>query len=232
MSSTPVEPTYVTSPRDKKLGLCFLIGPLAGLVLIMVAWAMTSFMISRSMVTTPTSEVVSSSAAIVSSVDLRTTVARIINVALGFLGILSVIGIIIGIPLGIIFLVRKTLDPSRVEYDKRSGKGGASVIPEEIRGWNWGAAGLPFIWGVYHHIWISLLKFVPFVGLIWWIVMGIKGNEWAWRKNDWVSVAQFKETQRKWMPWGIAFFVLSVLMTFVQLGQIAGTLAALSVGGK
>ena len=222
----PMERTHVTSSRDRKLGLFFLIVPWVALPLILAAWAVISFSLNRSSVTMAP-ETVSSSAAMVSSVDLRMTVARITRVGLGFLGILSIIGIMIGTPLGIIFLVRKTLDTANTKYDERSGKGSASIIPEEIKGWNWGAAGLPFIWGMYHHVWISLLKFVPIVGWIWWIVMGLKGNEWAWRKNYWVSVEQFKATQRKWMPWGIAFFILSVLITLGQLGQLAA-----SVGGR
>ncbi len=148
--------------------------------------------------------------------NARTTASRIISVLLGLLGVICVIGIVFGIPFGIILLVKKKLDPS-LPYDERSGKGPSSVIPSEIQGWNWGAAGLPKIWGIYHNVWICLLDLVPFVSLVWWIVMGVKGNEWAWKKNRWVSVEHFRYVQRKWEPWGIAFFVLNILGTFFWL---------------
>tara|TARA_Y100000310_G_scaffold260903_1_gene270042 strand:+ start:11206 stop:11379 length:174 start_codon:yes stop_codon:yes gene_type:complete len=43
------------------------------------------------------------------------------------------------------------------------------------------------------------------------IVLGIKGNEWAWRAQKWESVEKFQTSQNKWKPWGIVFFVLILL---------------------
>ncbi|PIQ67350.1 ribonuclease G [Candidatus Uhrbacteria bacterium CG_4_10_14_0_2_um_filter_41_7] len=106
-----------------------------------------------------------------------------------------------------------------MKYDERSGKGEASIIPNEIKGWNWGAAGLTWIWGVPHGVWISLLVLIPFVNIIMWIFLGLKGNEWAWKKQQWESVEKFISYQNKWKPWGIAFFILGILgLLFIMFG--------------
>jgi hypothetical protein len=100
-------------------------------------------------------------------------------------------------------------------FDARSGQGDNSEVPEEIKGWNWGAAGLGWVWGIYHGVWLSLLAFVPFVGFFWWIVMGLKGNEWAWQSGKWQSVEAFQASQRKWKIWGILFLIVGFLLGFV-----------------
>jgi hypothetical protein len=43
------------------------------------------------------------------------------------------------------------------------------------------------------------------------IILGMKGNEWAWRACPWESVERFVSSQKKWKPWGIVFFVLMIL---------------------
>ncbi|MAF13494.1 MAG: hypothetical protein CMI53_01200 [Parcubacteria group bacterium] len=75
--------------------------------------------------------------------EIGSGVLSIINVLLGFIGIFCSIGIIIGIPLGIILLNKKVLVSGT--FDDRSGNGKNSTVPEEIKGWNWGAAGLHWI---------------------------------------------------------------------------------------
>ncbi len=65
---------------------------------------------------------------------------------------------------------------------KTPGQDSLAVIPKEVRGWNWGAFLLNWIWGMGNGVWISLLALIPFVGIIMAIVLGVKGSEWAWRK--------------------------------------------------
>ncbi len=101
-------------------------------------------------------------------------------------------------------------DVSSVE--NTSGQGRLATIPEEVRGWNWGAFFLSWIWGVGNNVWIALLAFIPFVNFIMGIVLGIKGNEWAWRNKKWDSIEHFKKTQR---TWGIAGIVLIVFSFFI-----------------
>lgn len=179
------------SERNKKIGILWLIGPWAGLILILIFFGIVKALLGLG--------------------ETQTMLISIINVILGLLGLICVAGIIIGIPLGIHYLKKEEKQDVNKKFDQRSGKGKDSVVPLEIKGWNWGAAGLTFIWGAWHRVWISLLMFIPFLGFIWWIVLGIKGNEWAWRKNKWESVEQFKVSQRKWKPWGIVFLILGIL---------------------
>jgi hypothetical protein len=132
-----------------------------------------------------------------------------------FVAVLFFTALIVGIEVVIIYAVinaiRKYDDPL-VKIDARSGKGKMSEVPTEIKGWNWAAAFLPNVWGVYHRSWLFLLRYVPFLGWIWWIIMGIKGSEWAWRNNQWESVERFKRAQARWRPVGIVCFILNLLM--------------------
>ena len=38
-------------------------------------------------------------------------------------------------------------------------------------------------------------------------VLLFKGNEWAWRKQKWQSVAHFQATQKKWSKWALIVVV-------------------------
>jgi Cytochrome oxidase complex assembly protein 1 len=84
-------------------------------------------------------------------------------------------------------------------------------MPPEIRGWNWGAFLLNWIWGIGNNTFIALLTLVPIFGLIMPFVLGAKGNRWAWRNGRWDSVEHFKRVQRRWAIWG----------TIIWIGMIA-----------
>ncbi len=182
--------------RNKKIGLLWLLSPIILLVAILLAFGIAQFILSAN------------------GMGENNTTAAIIRVIFGFLGIIAVILIPVGVIVGIMYLRKKELDDNG-PYDERSGKGAASVIPAELGKWSWGAAGLGWIWGVYHGVWISLLGFIPLLNLVWWIVLGLKGNEWAWRKNKWESVEEFKKKQQAWTSWGIFFFVISLIMMII-----------------
>lgn len=153
-------------------------------------------------------------------------VARIVRVIGGLVGTVSGIGFALAFPVGIILLgISNRLFAGAP--DARSAQGAVALVPAEIRGWNWGAAGLGWLWGVSHNVWISLMSFVPVVGLFMWIILGIKGNEWAWQSAPWQSVEQFKVAQDKWKKWGIAIFVMYVLsmiitVTFFGIFMVSG----------
>ena len=92
-----------------------------------------------------------------------------------------------------------------------SGTGVTAVLPEELRGFNWPAFLLNWIWSLGHNTWIGLLAIVvPFP--IMQIILGIKGNEWAWQNRKWDSVEQFRTTQRVWLMWGLGVLILTVLL--------------------
>lgn len=93
-----------------------------------------------------------------------------------------------------------------------SGKGDSTVVPEEIKGWNWGAFFLNAIWGIGNRTFFALFALVPVVNIIVMIVLGFKGNKWAWQNRSWDSVEHFKEVQQKWTIAGyIAFAIYMVV---------------------
>lgn len=91
--------------------------------------------------------------------------------------------------------------------------------PSDIKGWNWGACLLGWIWGLFNGavkqtlLMFLLSTFVPFIGSIAsMILLGIKGNEWAWQGKNWSSVDEFKRVQRKWAVAGVCVAVIVVLI--------------------
>jgi len=97
--------------------------------------------------------------------------------------------------------------------ENTSGQGAASVVPAEIKGWNWGAFFLSWIWSIGNKVWIGLLSLV--IGIIMSIILGVKGNEWAWQNRKWESVEQFKEVQRIWTIWGVVVFAVSLVIPII-----------------
>lgn len=89
-------------------------------------------------------------------------------------------------------------------------------VPPEIKKWNWGAFLLGPIWAIGNRVWIGLLGFIPWVNIIIHIILGIKGNEWAWKQKQWNDVEHFKQVQKKWAWWALVIFIISFVI-FVLL---------------
>jgi len=104
---------------------------------------------------------------------------------------------------------------STLATENTSGQGGVAVIPEEIRGWNWGAFLLTWIWGLGNSVFISLLALIPYVSIVVAIVLGVKGNEWAWRNRKWDSIEHFKRTQSTWAKWGVGLILFGLLFGII-----------------
>ena len=100
-----------------------------------------------------------------------------------------------------------------MEMENTSGQGATSAVPEEIKGWNWGAFWLNWIWSIAHNVWIGLLALV--LGLIMSIILGIKGNEWAWQNRRFESIEQFRAVQAKWAVWGWVIFAASIVIGII-----------------
>ncbi|MGK7896810.1 MAG: DUF4339 domain-containing protein [Xenococcus sp. (in: cyanobacteria)] len=114
-----------------------------------------------------------------------------------------------------------SLPPSLPPNRNNSGQGKAATVPSEIKGWNWGAFGLSLFWSISNRVWIGLLSIIPYVGLVVAIVLGVKGNEWAWQSRKWDSVEQFQAYQKGWaIATGIA----------VGVGFIIGFLIGIAGG--
>lgn len=95
-------------------------------------------------------------------------------------------------------------------------------VPPEIRGWNWGAFFLGWIWGIGNSVWIALIGLIPVfpVGLVMAIVLGAKGSEWAWAARKWDSVEHFKRTQRTWAIVGLILCIVGVILFAVYIALI------------
>ncbi len=113
--------------------------------------------------------------------------------------------------------------------ENSSGKGALAEIPAEIRGWNWGAFFLHWIWGIGNNTFIAFLVFIPFVNLVMPFVLGAKGNEWAWRNKKWASVEEFKRIQRLWTRWALGLIVVFVLMIAGIIWGVTATLKSSDV---
>jgi hypothetical protein len=108
------------------------------------------------------------------------------------------------------------------EMKNTSGQGKASMVPPEIKGWNWGAFFFSFIWAVFNRTWIGLLTLVPVVCYVMPFVLGVKGNEWAWRNRTWESVDHFRRVQRRWALGGFLTVIL-FLVAFMTMFYMAFT---------
>ncbi len=113
---------------------------------------------------------------------------------------------------------KQVLTKDAIRDKKREEKG----IPSEVKGWNWGATLIPLVWGLWHKIIIYtilgylLATLIPVLGfIIWAIIFGIKGNEWAWKYGEWENIDQFKESQRKWKIAGFIIFPTGSLLLFL-----------------
>jgi len=117
-----------------------------------------------------------------------------------------------------------------VTPENTSGQGESATVPEEVKGWSWGAFVLTWIWGVCNGVLIALLCLIPAFGFVWAFVLGAKGNEWAWRNKKWDSIEHFKSTQRNWNIAGIILFAISIVAAVVAI--IVAVVIPLAVCGS
>jgi len=82
----------------------------------------------------------------------------------------------------------------------------------ELKKWSWGGFFLTWIWGIGNRTFVSLLALLPFLTVIIAIVLGFKGNAWAWKNKQWESLEHFRKTQRKWAKWGTIVVILFIVM--------------------
>jgi Cytochrome oxidase complex assembly protein 1 len=94
--------------------------------------------------------------------------------------------------------------------ENNSGLGKSAAVPAELDYWNWGAFLLSWIWGIGNNTFIAFLMFVPLVNLVMLIVLGVKGNAWAWRNKQWRDIDHFKRVQRKWAIWGVGVWIVAI----------------------
>jgi serine/threonine-protein kinase len=120
----------------------------------------------------------------------------------------------------------------------------ASVkVPEEIQGWNWGAFFLPGFWCIPNQVWIGLISWTDLslitlpvtLGMTWpvmAVILGVKGNEWAWKSRRWNSVKDFKRQQRVWAIAGFLIAIaLLILVSLIVLMLLALGMSSMGMGG-
>jgi len=93
------------------------------------------------------------------------------------------------------------------EGENNSGQGKVDTYPDGVVGWSWGAFLLNWIWALGNKTWIGLLAFLPYVGFIFAIMLGVKGRQWAWENKRWDSVEHFRRVQKRWSFWGVLLIV-------------------------
>lgn len=112
-----------------------------------------------------------------------------------------------------------TTSPSSTEAAivNNSGQGSEAALPDQLKGWSWGAFVFTWIWGIFNLTWIAFLTFIPLLNVIWVFVLGAKGKEWAWQNRKWESAERFKKTQRTWDKWGKALFIIGIVLTILYI---------------
>jgi len=112
-------------------------------------------------------------------------------------------------------------------------------IPNEIKGWNWGACGLAPFWlwsmGLQSMFWVligayilsliithDLRQYLTYGLFGFYFYLGSKGNELAWTtgKRQWESAQQYTATQAAWQPWGIGALALAGMVIVVTLVKL------------
>jgi serine/threonine-protein kinase len=134
-------------------------------------------------------------------------------------------------------VVAPQLTPIHPAFVNNSGIGklfDSSVqVPQEIHGWNWGAFFFPGLWCIPNQVWLGLISWsdisiitLPFtMGMTWpvmAIILGVKGNEWAWKSRRWKSLKAFKRHQRLWAIAGfVSVFIFLVVLTLIVFLLVA-----------
>jgi hypothetical protein len=96
---------------------------------------------------------------------------------------------------------------------------GNAGVERELNSWNWGAFYFGWIWGIFNGVYWPLVVLIPYVGwaamLIINIVLGIKGNVWAWKGRYWKDFNHFKRVQRSWSMWALYIFIASIVLSIL-----------------
>jgi len=100
-----------------------------------------------------------------------------------------------------------------MEETNTSGLGSTSEVPEEIKGWSWGAFLFTWIWGIGNNTYRAFWVLFPFFGIIMMIFLGFKGREWAWKHKKWISIDHFNRVQKQWSL-AAAIFIVAIVLLF------------------
>lgn len=188
--------------KNKKIGLALLLSPICALVVILIVYAMVSFVISAG--STPETGMLNTGSVTGLVQQSRgAAIASIINVVLSLLGVISVLGMIICVPLGIIFLARK--EPSEVA-SALVGSQYQGLTPEQltyISGWSWGAFFGSMVWALGNKLYLWALPSISNLAISL-IVFGLTFTEINSKISSSLSVLN--------MPLGLLSFIILIYL--------------------
>jgi hypothetical protein len=98
-----------------------------------------------------------------------------------------------------------------------------TAVPNEVKGWNWGAFMFNIFWGIGNKTYLPLLCLIPLFNVVWIFVVGFKGNSWAWQNGNYKDVETFKAVQATWNRAGLVQFIIaaaSVVLYFMFFATI------------
>ncbi|MDD5626009.1 MAG: zinc ribbon domain-containing protein [Patescibacteria group bacterium] len=121
---------------------------------------------------------------------------------------------------------RESLTPEQVNYIKKPSLtifGPLNILFRE----HWDLLIILIIAGAYSAAEDNLMfsvfwTYSPIIHFIEWIISILffyfaifHGRRLAWNRNKWENFDKFKESEGKWMPWGIIMFILIIVRIFV-----------------
>jgi len=62
---------------------------------------------------------------------------------------------------------------------------------------------LSWIWAIGNNVWVGLLALLPYLWLPMAIILGAKGNEWAWEAGNYTDLESFRKNQEGWKRLGL-----------------------------
>lgn len=93
----------------------------------------------------------------------------------------------------------------------------STSVPEEVKGWNWGAFMYNIFWGIGNRTYLPLLCLIPFFNIVWVFVVGFKGNTWAWQNGNYKDVETFKAVQATWNRAGLVQFIIAAVIVVLYV---------------
>ena len=107
-----------------------------------------------------------------------------------------------------------------------------SMVPNEIKKWNWGAFMYNMVWGIGNKSYITLLCLVPILNIIWPFVCGAKGNEWAWKNGNYSNTREFFLVQDTWNRAGFVTFIIAIIFIVIYVLFFAAIFSAILSGNR
>lgn len=189
--------------KDKKIGLILLVAPICLLVIVLIGYAFFSFVMS----TVVNSDIESLNAAAGTGLvgqSKTVATAQIINVVFGLLGVLAVIGIIVGVPLGIVFLAKK--EPGEVVVNltglKYQGLSQEQLV--YISRWSWGAFFGSMVWSLGNKLYLWALPFIAYLA----IALVIFGLSYTQADPKFFTILSFLN-----IPLGLVSFIVMIYLS-------------------